>query len=81
MSNQDEMLNIYIKNIEELFDKYKDNEYMTNRLAYHITNVLPNTLENEYKNHEKRIARNDYLMNEQQLFIQVFLNQNQYLFL
>lgn len=81
MSNQDKMLNIYTKNIEELFDKYKDNEYMTNRLTYHITNVLPNTLENELKNHEKRIARNDYLMNEQQLFIQVFLNQNQYYYI
>ena len=58
--------------LKGLFIKYKDDEYMTQRIYNHIVNYLPHTLDNEMKNHEKRIIRNNYLTNEQQLFIQVF---------
>jgi hypothetical protein len=54
---------------------------MTQRLYNHIVNYLPHTLDNEMKNHEKRITRNNYLTNEQQLFIQVFLSKNKYFYL
>jgi hypothetical protein len=47
----------------------------------HLVNYLPNTLENECKTYEKRVERNLYLTNEQQLFIQVFLSKNQYFYL
>ena len=67
--------------LKELFDKYKDNEYMTQRIYNHIVNYLPNTLENEMKLHEKRVIRNNYLTNEQQIFIQVFLSKNKYFYL
>jgi hypothetical protein len=77
--------NLLIKNccetIEELFKKYENNDYMIQRIQSHVTNYLPNTLDNEYKNHEKRIIRNNYLTNEQQIFIQVFLSKNQYFYL
>jgi hypothetical protein len=67
--------------IKSLIEKYKDNEYMTQRIYNHIVNYLPNTLDNEDKNHEKRIIRNNFLTNEQQIFIQVFLSKNKYFYL
>lgn len=70
-----------VETIKSLIDKYKDNEYMTQRIYNHIVNYLPNTLDNEDKNHEKRVIRNNFLTNEQQIFIQVFLSKNKYFYL
>ena len=36
--------------LKGLFNKYKDDEYMSQRLYNHIVNYLPNTLDNEMKN-------------------------------
>ena len=71
----------YTENIQILFKKYENDTYMLNRLNYHIMNILPGTLANESKNHEKRIQRNHFLINEQQIFIQVFLSKHQYYYL
>jgi hypothetical protein len=70
-----------VLSIERLFDKYKDNEYMLQRIYNHISIYLPNTLENEYKNYERRQNLNTYLFEEQQIFIQVFLSKNNYYYL
>lgn len=67
--------------IQNLFKKYENNEYMLQRIHNHVVNYLPSILDNELKNHEKRVNRNMYLTNEQQIFIQVFLNKNQYYYL
>lgn len=67
--------------IKELIHKYENNEYMLQRINNHINIYLTNTLENENKNYEKRLNRNNYLTNEQQIFIQVFLSNNQYYYL
>ena len=67
--------------ITELFEKYKDHEYMLQRINTHIVNYLPNSLSNECKQHEDRLIRNNFLTNEQQVFIQVFLSKNQYFYL
>ena len=67
--------------IKELIEKYKDNAYMTQRIYNHVVTYLPNTLDSELKNHEKRITRNNYLTNEQSIFIQVFLSKNKYFYL
>lgn len=71
----------YYTTIVELLEKYKNNDYMKQRLNFHIMNLLPSTLDNESKNHEKRIIRNDFLIHEHQQFIQVFLSENQYFYL
>ena len=71
----------YSSKISTLYEKYKDKPYMAARLKYHINNILPVTLENEDKNHEKRIERAQFLSQEQQQFIQIFLSKNQYFFL
>ena len=68
----------YFDNIKSLFSKYKNNKYMYQRLCFHLTDILPTTLENEDKNHERRLQRNAFLTNEQQTFIKVFLSKNQY---
>jgi hypothetical protein len=67
--------------INDLVKKYENNEYMMQRIHLHLVNYLPNTLENECKTYEKRVERNLYLTNEQQLFIQVFLSKHQYYYL
>lgn len=67
--------------LKDLISKYKDDEYMTQRIYSHIVNYLPNTLDTELKNHERRVIRNNFLTNEQQIFIQVFLSKNKYFYL
>ena len=67
--------------ITSLYEKYKEDEYMLQRIHNHIVNYLPKILENELINHKKRIIRNTYLTSEQQLFIKIFLNKNQYYYL
>ena len=68
------------KIISGLFEKYEDNEYMLQRLINHI-NFLPNTLDTELINYEKRIVRQNFLSTEQQSFIQVYLNKNRYFYM
>ena len=70
-----------ISTLKELFGNYENDEYMLQRIHTHINNYLPNTLKTEQLNHVKRINRNHYLNNEQQIFIQVFLSKNQYYYL
>ena len=70
-----------ISSLKEIFKNYENNEYMLQRIHTHINNYLPNTLKNEQINHDKRVNRNHFLSNEQQIFIQVFLSKNQYYYL
>jgi hypothetical protein len=70
-----------IVSLKELFDFYENDEYMLQRICTHIHNYLPNTLKNEKLNHEKRLTRTHYLSNEQQIFIQLFLNKNNFFYL
>jgi hypothetical protein len=70
-----------LDSIQQLFTKYENDDYMLQRIQNHVLTYLPNTLDNELKNHEKRVNRNTYLTNEQQIFIQVFLNKNQFYYL
>ena len=46
--------------ITELFEKYKDHEYMLQRINTHIVNYLPNSLSNEckiYEDYHKCVCR------------------------
>lgn len=81
MSNIEELQTICTNKLIELFKKYENVDYMLQRINNHIINYLPNTLDSELKNYEKRQNRNTYLTNEQQIFIQVFLSKNQYFYL
>ena len=70
-----------VESIQELFKKYENNKYMLQRIHNNVVNYLPNILDNELKNHEKRMDRATYLTNEQQIFIQIFLSKNKYFYL
>jgi hypothetical protein len=70
-----------LDSVDKFFQIYKDNDYMLQRIYNHIVLNLPNTLENEAKNYEKRINLNSYLSEEQQVFMQVFLSKNNYYYL
>jgi hypothetical protein len=67
--------------INKYFAKYKDNDYMIQRIYNNIVLNLPNTLENEAINYEKRVNLTTYLTEEQQIFMQIFLSKNNYYYL
>ena len=77
----DSKRNDCLSTVGKLYEKYKDSDYMLQRIYNHVHLYLPNTLENEFKNHEKRQNLNSYLSEEQQIFIQVFLSKNNYYYL
>ena len=81
ITNKEELMNTFQHHLEMLYKKYEGNDYMIQRIYSHVVNYLPNTLDNEYQNFEKRQKRNTYLTNEQQLFIQLFLSKNKYYYL
>lgn len=66
--------------VNTLYHKYKDNEYVLRRLHTHISN-LPNTLENEAVNYERRQNLNAHLSEELHIFVQVFLSVHNYYYL
>jgi hypothetical protein len=81
MSDYNDIASKCNETILNLLQKYNSSEYMLQRIQNHIINYLPNTLDNEQKNYEKRINRNTFLTNEQQNFIQVFLSKNNFYYL
>lgn len=70
-----------IDKLTELFETYKNNEYMTQRINIHIQTILPNTLETEYENYNERLIRTNTLHADQETFIKVFLNKYYYYYL
>jgi hypothetical protein len=67
--------------IEDLFQKYKDDEYMTQRLNTRILNYLTNELAGDERRHERQTNRALYLNAEKNVFVQVFLSENKYYYL
>jgi len=66
--------------ISELFETYKDNPYMLQRLNNHLTN-LPVTLEQENKKYDERVSRINELTLEQDNFYKVFLSKHRYYYM
>ena len=79
--DKNDIKNKCIDAVNSYIEQYSDNDYMLQRISNHIVNYLPNTLEGELINHEKRLLRNKNLTNEQQIFIQVFLSKHKYFYL
>jgi len=67
--------------IDEIFHKYANNPYMISRTHNYIQKLLPNILENIKITHEQRVSRIENLTNEQEQFIESFLNTNRYFYL
>ena len=73
--NKEEYINLNLNlnlNISDLFEKYKDNPYILQRLQIHLIN-LPAILEGENKRYEERVSRINELTLEQDNFYKVFL--------
>jgi hypothetical protein len=66
--------------ISTLFEKYKDNPYILQRLHLYLTN-LPTMLETENKRYEERVSRINELTLEQDNFYKVFLSKHQYFYM
>jgi hypothetical protein len=67
-----------IANINELFTKYKNNDYMLGRLCYYLQLFIPSALENDETNHNQREERKKQLTTDSEEFIQKFLHKNKY---
>ena len=70
----------HTQTINELFEIYKDNPYILQRLQLYLTN-LPTMLETENKRYEDRISRINELTLEQDNFYKVFLSKHQYFYM
>jgi len=66
--------------IDELYQKYNNDSYMLSKLNSYICSQLPNIFENIKLNHYQRTLRMEELTNEQDVFIQTFLTNNQYFY-
>jgi hypothetical protein len=66
--------------IDTLYDKYANDQYMYNRINNYINNQLPTIFESMQTQREQRVNRNEELSCEQDIFIQTFLNNNQYFY-
>jgi hypothetical protein len=63
--------------LEEQYVKYENEEYMSEKMTNYIRNQLPVVLQNMKQQHELRVNRIAELTNEQDIFIQSFLQMNQ----
>jgi hypothetical protein len=87
MSDEETIINIKevqekcLLAIQELCEKYKDDEYMLQRLNTRVVNYLSNELAYDNKKHERNQNRTTYLTTEKDVFIQIFLSQNKYYYL
>jgi hypothetical protein len=69
-----------VKKLTEIFNQYKENNYVINRLEYYIQN-LPTWINNDINNYEKRINRTNELTNEYEIFCKIFLSKYKYFYL
>ena len=70
----------FSKVLTEINLKYGSNQYVMGRLQNYINN-LPTLLENDLRQYEQRIERNDELTNELELFKKSFFVSNKYYYL
>jgi hypothetical protein len=70
----------FSKVLTEINNKYGSNQYVMGRLQNYINN-LPTLLENDLRQYEQRIERNDELTNELELFKKSFFVSNKYYYL
>jgi hypothetical protein len=66
--------------IDNIYEKYKTNEYMLMKTHNYICNLLPNILNSIEQTHIQRVNRFEELSNEQDEFIQCFLSKHQYFY-
>lgn len=68
------------KTIDSLYELYKNDKYICNKLDNYICNQLPIMAKNIKQNHEDRAYRIEGLTHEKEQFVSQFLNDNQYFY-
>jgi len=66
--------------LQEVYNKYTNNDYILTRIKAHITN-LENVVENENKKNDERIIKQNELSLEQDNFCKIFLSKYQYYYM
>lgn len=66
--------------LANLSDKYKDNEYISGRIANYIENLLPAALESDAINYKQREERKKQLLIYKDEFTTRFLHKNNYFY-
>jgi hypothetical protein len=67
--------------IASLFAKYENDPYMLSKIHNYVVNLLPNILDKKKASHEESVQRIEALSQEQNTFIETFLNTNKYFYL
>ena len=67
-----------VKQSDRVAEKYKDNEYMTQKLNHHINVNLENLLETIYLNHEERKRLRAETDKQKKQFVMQFLSNKPY---
>ena len=70
-----------IASINAIYDKYECNQYMLSKTNNYIINQLPTILDNINTTHIERQQRIEELTQNQDQFIESFLNNNQYFYI
>ena len=71
--------NLHLK-IDELIDKYKDNEYILSKLNNYILNILPNNLENKLTENIINIENKIKISNDIDIYINTFLSNHKFFY-
>jgi len=74
------MADKYQEAVGALFEKYREDPYMISRVQHLITNQLPSMLDHISKTRDLRLQRTETLSNEQESFIDTFLNKHRYFY-
>ena len=67
--------------IDKLYEKYREHEYMYDKLNHYIQNQLSSTLNNMANNREMKLIKLKENAEEQHMFTEHFLTRNQYFYL
>ena len=80
MENSNEKKDLLVQSLLTIHEKYKDDDYMSQKLASYVANQLPNIMVNIKNQQLQRINCMEEMTNEQDDFINSFLANNQYFY-
>lgn len=77
----DQLCEETMKHVRELYEKYQTSPYMLSKTKNLICYQSAHILKNIMTTHEDRVIRMETLSSEQDIFIDAFLNNNQYFYI
>jgi len=80
MEEYNKILNEAKESIDTIYQKYASDSYMLNKAHNYVTCQLPTVFENMRQTYEQRQQRIETMTQDQDTFIESFLNNNQYFY-